>query len=49
MFGQFAAHLRQLIGFMGLGEPEFVYAEGMANPDTRAARLAELTGNAAAA
>jgi len=37
-----SAYLRQVMGFLGLGEPEFVYAEGLANPERRQQVIAEL-------
>jgi FMN-dependent NADH-azoreductase len=37
-----SAYLRQVLGFIGLGEPEFVYAEGLANPERRVQVIAQL-------
>ena len=37
-----SAYMRQVIGFLGLGEPEFVYAEGLANPERREQVVAQL-------
>jgi len=42
-----SAYLKQVLNFVGLGDPEFVYAEGLANPDRREQVLAELLGDAA--
>lgn len=35
-------YLRQVLGFVGLGEPEFIYAEGLANPERREQVIAQL-------
>ena len=35
-------YLRQVLGFLGLGEPEFIYAEGLANPERREQVIAQL-------
>ena len=40
------AWLQQMVGFLGLGEPEFVYAEGLANAERREQVLAELVNGA---
>jgi FMN-dependent NADH-azoreductase len=37
-----SAYLRQVLGFIGLGEPEFVYAEGLANAERREQVLGRL-------
>ena len=37
-----SAYIRQVFGFLGLGEPEFVYAEGLANPERREQVITEL-------
>ena len=36
------SYLRQVLGFVGLGEPEFIYAEGLANSERRDQVLAQL-------
>ena len=36
------AYLKQVLGFLGLGEPEFIYAEGLANAEHREEVLAGL-------
>ena len=35
-------YLRQVLGFLGLGEPEFIYAEGLANAERRDQVIAQL-------
>lgn len=35
-------YLRQVLGFIGLGEPEFIYAEGLANAERREQVMAQL-------
>jgi len=37
-----SAYLRQVLGFIGLGDPEFVYAEGLANAERRELVLDQL-------